>query len=116
MIWTINNNIHIHKGNSGEITIPLTFENAPYTMNANDVLVITVRKYSGISADNPPVLTMEKTGTNVFPFVPADTNGLAFGTYHYDAKLFLSNGEETTVIGDSDFCVEKIITKDKAVS
>lgn len=99
--------ISLTRGDTAKLTVFPTIgkdeEKRPYTVQADDVFIFTVKK----DYDDEAVITKEITGSTTFHIKPEDTKGLAFGKYKYDVQLRPPDGENYTFIADKVFEITK---------
>ena len=99
--------IKLTRGDTAKLTVTPTIgkgeEKRPYTVQADDVFVFTVKK----DYDDEAVIEKEITGSTTFHIKPEDTKGLAFGKYKYDVQLRPPDGENYTFIADKVFEITK---------
>ncbi len=98
--------ISLTRGDTARLIVTPTIgegeEKQPYPVQADDVLIFTVKKSY---ADAEPVIEKKITGSTVFHLKPADTKELAFGKYKYDVQLETPDGENYTFIDKKDFII-----------
>ena len=90
--------VQLTRGDSAEFEILITnkVDNSTYTVQAEDRLVLSMKKTLKDTA--PVVLQKTITGSNLFVFEPSDTNSLSFGDYYYDVQMTTADGRVFTVI------------------
>lgn len=101
-------NILLTRGDCAELVVSLVDGlGIPYEMASGDRLTFSMAKKID---DTDLLLRKEIEGTNIFRFVPEDTNKLAFGKYVYDIQLTTAKGEVYTIISPSNFVVGEEVT------
>jgi hypothetical protein len=96
-----NGDIELTRGDTARLTVSVTDgQKQPYTVQADDVLILTVKKEY---ADAEPLIEKKITGETTFHIKPEDTAGLAFATYKYDVQIKTADGDNYTVIDDKKF-------------
>lgn len=108
MLTIYGNDIHLTRGDTAYIFVPITFtDGSAYTMQDGDKLEFSAKKY--ISAD-AYIIHKEISSDGVFKLEPSDTASLDYGKYVYDVQLTKANGDVHTVITPSRFYVEEEVT------
>ena len=101
-------NILLTRGDSAELVVSLADSlGIPYVMSSVDTLVFSMVKEIG---DTEVLLRKEIKDSNVFKFIPDDTNKLPFGKYFYDIQLTTTNDEVYTVVSPSSFVIGEEVT------
>lgn len=116
---------HIRRGDSGDLTVPITVQEddgspkVPYELQDGDELTLTIRERA---ESESPVLLQLHSLTGSFTFNPQDTKNIPVGKYSFDVQLTMAGGEIHTVIprtGDENyekernwknFCIEAEVT------
>lgn len=102
-------NILLTRGDSAELVVSLADSlGIPYEMGSDDTLVFSMVNEIG---DKDVLLRKEIKDSNVFKFIPDDTNKLPFGKYFYDIQLTTADGEVYTVVPPSSFVVGEEVTE-----
>lgn len=107
LIVSSSGDISLTRGDTARLTVTPTIgkgeEKRPYTVQADDVFIFTVKE----DYDDEALIKKEITGSTTFHIKPEDTKGLAFGKYKYDVQLRPPDGENYTVIADKVFTITK---------
>ena len=106
MVNITNKNIFMTKGDTVKLSIVIKDKNnAQYTMQIGDHIIITVRKphslkdeFSITSEDNNIVIDKDMT-SNMKP-----------GVYEYDVQLTFENGEVNTIVPLHKFVIQKEVS------
>lgn len=102
-----NNAIYAIRGDTLIFQIDLTKDDGTkYTPGEKDTMVMTVKKST---ADKESVIS--KTAIKgVIKILPAETEGLAYGTYVYDIQLTTEDGTVDTVVPPHPFVLKEEVT------
>ena len=107
MLKVENGNIKLTRGDTGPLTVKMEQDGAEVEVGPNDQLTLTIKR-STTSAD--ALVEKTVTGTNDIVIDPADTEGLAYGSYKYDVELTTENGGVFTVVGPATFRIGEEVT------
>ena len=101
--------IQLTRGDTARLTVTITNETTKgeYTLDAADVLTLTVKKNI---EDETPAIQKTITGETTFHIEPQDTAQLAFGAYKYDVQLTTTGGDVYTIIEPTTFELMKEVT------
>jgi hypothetical protein len=107
-----NGEIHLTRGDSAYIEVPIVNKLAdgttePYEVAVDDTLALSVKSSTD---DTVYCFQKEVVGTNLFHIEPADTCECAFGKYKYDVQLTTAAGDVYTVIEPTCFKILPEVT------
>lgn len=106
MIHIVNDDITLSKGNSLVVNIELFDGDEPYTPEAGERLIFSLKR-----AINDDEYVMQKDITNlVLELSPKETN-ISVGKYLYDIVLFGENKKDT-VIGPKGFIIKGVVNNE----
>jgi hypothetical protein len=99
------NVVSLTRGDSAALRANAEYEDEqPYTVKEDDVVTFTLKKNCG---DSEALIEKKLTGSNLFHFKPEDTADLAFGKYRYDVQITTADGDNYTIIEDTEFNITK---------
>ena len=107
MLNIIGNAIELTRGDTAYLTVPITIEDMPYTMSADDTLTFSVKQNVKEEAYCFQKVTK---GNNVIHIEPSDTKSMEFKKYKYDVQLNRANGDVFTVVPPDTFEVLSEVT------
>ena len=108
MLVVTGNQIFLTRGDTLILTLSLSnHDGSEYVPAAGDSIFFRLKKFATY-----PDLLIEKeipTSSMILQLNPADTEGLAFGDYHYEIEVVTAEGMHDTVIADELFTIGKEI-------
>lgn len=123
MLSVSDTKISITRGDSGYITINVLMDNGePYILQDGDMIYVQVRDRANDGAlifegQIDVIVRIDDDGTETKEYVwyirPEDTEGVAVGSYVWDAQLNLSNGDVFTFIPKSTFKITDEVTMEE---
>ena len=110
MIKVEDNVVHIIRGDSGFVTVPLVKivdgEETPYEPRPGERLRFAASKKFGATEDECFIIREIPLTTNRLYFYPEDTKSQKFGTYKYDLEFTDIDGYVDTIL-KGDFIIEE---------
>ena len=111
MLKLRNKEIHISQGDDAAISIALTQNGEPYTLQEGDEVIFTVGK-DGTAAFTKRLSNAGETFV-ILIFDNQDTANMDFGFYQYDLVMHCADGTQTTLVPPTLFEVMDVMTYGK---
>lgn len=113
MLRINNDEIHLTRGDTAYIEIPLEIINpdnttVPYIMANEDVLIFSVKTDTDKATEY--CFQIINTGSNIFHIKPEHTCDCEYGKYKYDVQLTRVNGDVFTVVEPTCFKLTQEVT------